>query len=409
MKKYTLILLLLLANCLFVFSKPNYLFKSKKDKIVVPFKLENNLIIIPVQINNSSTLNFILDTGLKNTIITELSYNDTLKIKDAEITYLQGLGSDDPVQVYESKNNMLSIDSAQIFNQSLFVIMENVFHMSERFGIPIHGIIGHFTLQNFISEIDYTRRRLTLNNRKNYKFPTSKRWHKFPIEIINEKPYINGKIVTEIGDTVNVKLLMDTGASQALWIDVRTDKKLTLPTNNIKANLGLGLNGQITGHMGRVPELLIGDLRFKKVISGFPDSASLGDYLSIDKRNGSIGSDIFRRFKIILDYEGGFVYLKKNSKYNSPFKYNSSGIEIGTPNVYQSVFMVYGVDEKSPAYEAGLKVGDELFSINGEFLHDKKLKDVNGIFDIKRSKVFNILVLRNGKLERISFKLNKIF
>ena len=51
------------------------------DKIVVHFKLENNLIIIPVQINNSSTLNFILDTGLKNTIITELNKIESIKEK----------------------------------------------------------------------------------------------------------------------------------------------------------------------------------------------------------------------------------------------------------------------------------------------------------------------------------------
>ncbi len=37
----------------------------------IPFQLHSNLIIVPVQINQSDTLYFILDTGVSNTIITD--------------------------------------------------------------------------------------------------------------------------------------------------------------------------------------------------------------------------------------------------------------------------------------------------------------------------------------------------
>lgn len=405
MRRIIILTILLLTPALVAF--PKGFFKSHKNKIVIPFKLENNLIIIQVGINNDNKLNFILDTGLKNTIITELSYNDTLQINEASATTLRGLGGDEPIKVYESKNNKLIVDGIAIYNQDLYVIMENVFHMSERFGMQIHGILGHYTFKNYISEIDYTNRKLTLYNRETYKYPTSKRWQKLPIEVINDKPYMFGKIINEAGDTVDVKLLIDTGASQALWIDERTSDKLSVPLNNIPANLGMGLNGQITGRVGRLPELLIGKFKFKGVVSGFPDPESLSDYLKIDNRHGSLGSDICRRFKFVIDYQGGFVYLKKNSRYREPFFYNASGIEIGTPDVSQSVFHIYGVDEKSEAYKAGLRVGDELFSINGEFLYGKKLKEVNAIFDIKNSKEFRLNVLRDGELKHVFFKLKK--
>src|SRR3978361_1032011 len=39
----------------------------------IPFQLHSNLIIVPVRINESDTLQFILDTGVSNTIITDPS------------------------------------------------------------------------------------------------------------------------------------------------------------------------------------------------------------------------------------------------------------------------------------------------------------------------------------------------
>ncbi len=57
------------------------------------FDLINNPIIIPVIINNSDTLHFILDTGINNTIISELSLGDSLSLKYARQIRMNGLGS----------------------------------------------------------------------------------------------------------------------------------------------------------------------------------------------------------------------------------------------------------------------------------------------------------------------------
>ena len=58
----------------FVFDNP------KKKSITFNFKSSNNLVIIPVAINNSDTLNFILDTGVRYPIITELPFVNKLNL-----------------------------------------------------------------------------------------------------------------------------------------------------------------------------------------------------------------------------------------------------------------------------------------------------------------------------------------
>ena len=66
----------------FLFDNP------KKKSITINFKLSNNLVIIPVAINNSDTLNFILDTGVKSPIITELPFVNKLNLN-----YLQPINA----------------------------------------------------------------------------------------------------------------------------------------------------------------------------------------------------------------------------------------------------------------------------------------------------------------------------
>jgi type II secretory pathway component GspD/PulD (secretin) len=58
-----------------------FLFDNPRDKsITIKFKSASNLIIIPVTINESDTLNFILDTGVKYPIITELPFVNKLNL-----------------------------------------------------------------------------------------------------------------------------------------------------------------------------------------------------------------------------------------------------------------------------------------------------------------------------------------
>ena len=45
----------------------------RNQHISLPFKLVHNLIIVPVTINGSDTLNFIVDTGVSNTMLTSFS------------------------------------------------------------------------------------------------------------------------------------------------------------------------------------------------------------------------------------------------------------------------------------------------------------------------------------------------
>ena len=46
------------------------------DKVTIPFEIYNNLIIIDVLFNRSLPLKFVLDTGVRTTVLTEKSLTE---------------------------------------------------------------------------------------------------------------------------------------------------------------------------------------------------------------------------------------------------------------------------------------------------------------------------------------------
>lgn len=66
------------------------LYKNKSSKI--RFQLINNIIVLPVELNGVQ-LSFVLDTGVSRPILFNLVNTNSLQIKNTEVSYLRGLGS----------------------------------------------------------------------------------------------------------------------------------------------------------------------------------------------------------------------------------------------------------------------------------------------------------------------------
>ena len=84
--------------------KNRFEFLDKRSKsITIDFKSASNLIIIPVIINESDTLNFILDTGVRFPIITELPFVDKLNLNYMRPVEISGLGEGESLTAYRSR------------------------------------------------------------------------------------------------------------------------------------------------------------------------------------------------------------------------------------------------------------------------------------------------------------------
>jgi len=387
----------------FVFENP------RKKSITIDFKTASNLIIIPVNINNSDTLNFILDTGVRFPIITELPYVNKLNLNYLQPVEIKGLGEGETLTAYRSVNNQIGIKGMVAYNQEIQMIISDNFQISHILGIPVHGLIGFNLFKDYVVNIDYGSNKITLTKPEKYRYRPNQKDVVMPIHFEQNKPYVRTSIMTDKNEEVPVKLLVDTGASDALWLSVNSDKRIGLPEHYIDTFLGRGLNGDLYGKKGRIGGIWVGPLILYEPIVAFPEGELIDQLITSNDRNGTLGAEILRRFHVTFDYPGKKLILRPTGDFKDGFNYNMSGIEVTNPMPGLPIFMITNVRKNSPAYFAGLTENDQIIEINNSNHKSLTLNDINLLFQSKEDKRINITVLRNGDELKTSFYLKKVF
>lgn len=384
-------------------------FVNPKNKIItIDFKTASNLIIIPVIINDSDTLNFILDTGVRFPIITELPFVNRLNLNYMQPVSVNGLGEGESLTAYRSANNTMKIQGLVSYNQEIHMVIDENFQISQILGLPVHGLIGFDLFKDFIVEIDYNANKLTLVRPKYYKERINNKDIVMPLHFEHNKPYVRTTIMTDKNESVPVKLLVDTGASDAIWLSTSSDERLSIPEKNIDSFLGRGLNGDLYGKKGRIGGIWVGPLVLYEPIVAYPE-ASLVDQIISDDRNGTLGAEILRRFYVTIDYPNSQIKLRPTNKVKDEFNYNMSGLDISNPFPGMPVFTIDKVRKDSPAFHAGLMEHDQIISVNKTNHRMLSLNDINLLLQSKEDRKISMTVLREGKEISANFSLQKIF
>ena len=405
----------------------------------VPFKLLSNLIVFPMEVNGKK-LNFILDSGVGNTILFNFNKQDSIPLHNLEKIKLQGLGTDAAMDAFLSKNNSFKIKQITGVNQSIYVLLDDTFDLSSKLGTTIHGIIGYELLKNFAVTINYHTKRIQFQTSESYVPKACKKCELFELEFNSLKPYINVgvQINTSTKKIIPVKLLIDSGGSDAMWLFENSAPGIVVPTNYFEDYLGEGLSGAIHGKRTVIEQLVLGKFKLKHPTVSFPDEGSIANARKFTDRNGSIGATVLKRFKVTFNYPKSEFILKKGSAFKSPFRYNMSGIELvysgkqlvkeqddtsfalsgdGTAGhqkiqidynyayTFKPTYKIYKVTVGSPAYKAGLQKDDVVIKINGKYTYNLKLDDITAYFYMKEGKRISMVVERNGRDYLYQFNL----
>jgi hypothetical protein len=405
-------------------------------KTVIPFKLINNLIFIPVNINGAD-LTFLLDTGVAETSIFSLE-NQELKLPNLEKMKFSGLGGAASIDGYRSDNNIARIGKDYVnYSLTLFIIVDQDFNISSHVGIPVNGIIGYHFFKNHPVVIDYSSKKITVYNDDNLFKKKIKNFEEFDISIDKYKPYLFADIEMT-NERKNSKLLIDLGNSDPIWLFPTLIKDFVYNRPNIDDYLGRGFNGDVYGKRSRIHNLYLGRFKFEKPLTAMPDEYSIQFVNLVENRKGSIGGDIMRRFTIAFDYNSKKLYLRKNRNYDDPFHFNMSGLDfkqdgmewtkdivsLPTKNkdnpssgievinnslqynfVLKPIFSIAGVRKDSPGAKAGLLKDDKLISINGKKTADMTLQKIMELMKSDEGKTINMLIERKNKQMELSFTL----
>lgn len=435
-------LVFLLAMCV-SYGQNDFVLTGGERSERLSFDFINNLIVLEIQVNEIP-LSFIVDTGVSKPILFNISPQDSLELKDPEEIYIRGLGGGAPLRAVHSKSNTFTIGNVVNRQQDFYMIRDATINFSQRIGYRVHGIIGFDLFKNFIVEVDYNSERIRFFDPQEYRYGNCRKCESLPLELEGTKAYVQAYIKQfSTVEEIPVKLLLDSGSCDALWLFENQEKEITGPVKFFDDLLGFGLSGKIHGKRARLQRFRLGDFELEQAKVSYPDSVSLQYIDAMSDRNGSLGAEILRRFDVVFDYPNQKLTLKKNADFKDPFHYNMSGIELqhngmrmvkalskdidrGMTSVAQRnsinvplqknyefelhpAIEIAEIRLDSPADRVGLQKGDVLLRVNRKDIQQYSLQEITQMMNAKPGKTVRMEVDRKGSSLKFAFELQKMF
>jgi hypothetical protein len=409
----------------------------------IRFELVNNLMVIPLEVNGAS-LNFILDTGVSKPILFNLADQDSIELRNVSKITIRGLGEGPPMEGLRSSGNTFRVDRMLNPGQELYVVLDKEMNFTPSLGFPVHGIIGYDLFRDFVVEINYNRKFLRFHNPDTYRHKPRKEEATFPLEVDQRKAFLQAFVVVEGRQEVPVKLLMDSGSSDALWLFPDPEKGLKVPEKHYEEYLGKGLSGIIYGKRTQIEQVRIGDFVLHDAKAAFPHMESFWQAADLGDRSGSAGGELLKRFNMVVNYPAGELPLSPNAYFDEPFQFNLAGIELehaGVRYIAQRIsdsggfvrndedtfgnvrimvgnqtrlslvpeIVVSAIRSGSPAEAVGLREGDVVLAVNGKPVHRYKLQEVLQMINDRKGKRVRLLIERYNRDLLFSFVLQELF
>ena len=366
-------------------------------KLLTSFKFEQltgGIIILHATLNDfPDTLNFILDTGsggISLDTLTALYYKLPLEPSDRTV---RGIGGIKNINYY--KNGTLHFPGLDVERLDFHINDYEI--LTEVYGLRIDGIIGFSFLRRYIVGIDYDKQLLSVYLPGKYEYPKKGTVLKPTFASI---PITNHYVQDERSYLLN--FYFDTGAGLCVLMSEQfMEDSVFISKRKKSVNTQVeGLIGKINMRLTTMKRMKIGPYKFSKVpIHVYSDSVNVLGYPSI---KGLLGSDLLRRFNIVLNYPERTIHLTPNSHIRDPFDYSYTGMSY---YFIEGKIIITEIQQGSPAEKAGLMPGDIIFGVESNFSNN--IGQYKLLLQNQGQKV-RILIFRNSVPQMFELKVGSI-
>jgi hypothetical protein len=369
------------------------------SKVDIPFDYINNFIIVELYLNGVYPYKLIFDTGAEHTILTRKDFMSAPGMTFERTFYLIGSDQTSIIPAHLVRGIRMDIPNRiSSRRQDILMLDEDLFLFKEFTGVEIDGILSATVFDDFVFRINYQRKVITLFEHTAYDRPSKRKSDQIELEMSRGKPYLfTSAVIRSEQPSIPLKLLVDSGASSSLILFTDTDARISPPPGAITGNIGMGLGGNLAGFIGRINRIEIGKYSQNQVISHYQeiDSIDFKDFLNC--RDGLLGNGIMSRFIVDFDYRNKLLTLQPTSKYQRPYQFDRSGLNIVSTGKRLQYFTVFYTLPNSPATDADIRTGDRILSVQRipvQFLNINTLLSM-----LRRSgdRTVRITIKRDGK------------
>ena len=142
-------------------AKTGFSLPDSLTEFTLRYTTVDNLIILPVRINDSISVNLILDTGCRNIILFGKRFVSLFDYKNGRSIQFSGMGSGNAVQGMVSLNNTISIGA--VFGNTLPIIVVSDKNVLKNYR-HVHGIIGYDIFTRFEVQLDPAKQLITFRS-----------------------------------------------------------------------------------------------------------------------------------------------------------------------------------------------------------------------------------------------------
>jgi len=326
------------------------------------FELIDDHIVFPVSVNASEPLNFVLDSGAAATVIFESPNTQKLPLVIGGELSVSGVGNGPNPVAHVVKDTDLHLGSVRVEGLSaVYLPLASVPFFDSLEEVYFDGVIGAPFFERFVVEIDYDQQLISFSEPGSGQTRIDHRstaWQELPLELQSGLPYLTTHIGTGPGQSIAVKLLIDTGYRGPVSLTPETHDEIDEPLNYF-SHLGQGLSGDVPHKVAMSEFLTIGDFELNRI----PVSYSISGGESDGGSNGLLGNKVLSRFNLVFDYPNERMFVTPNQQFAKPITADRSGLLI-RPHLMGAV--VKSIAKDTAGERSNLQVDDVITSIDGE-------------------------------------------
>jgi hypothetical protein len=374
----------------------------KQDGVArLPFEYLGRHVWLRASINGAPPADFLFDTGASITII-DSAYAAKMNLATEGKMEAMGAGSSGGASF--AKLQTLRVaggdgDGVEVADQRVGVLSVNNI-LAPYFWRDCAGVLGYTFISQFVNEIDYDGRVLTLHDPKSFEYHGA--GTKLPITLAGTVPVVKMKL----DRTLEGEFRLDVGSNSTVDIHGPFVRDHRLDQGHSKSVTvgGAGFGGQFSNTLVRMKRIDIGPYGWDDPLVSL--SGATSGALASEDYAGNIGNQILERFKCTFDYDHKAVYLEPGKRIHDPDRFSRAGVEFSK---VEGVIRATQVLDGSPAAKAGIQEGDEIVTIDGRPALGYDINAIEQLLsDSDVGRKIGVEVKRNGKTKKMTMKLREL-
>ena len=341
----------------------------------------------------STPFNFVLDTGSGGISLdsaTCAEFNIPTRQTDTTIAGIGGMRKVHYVFDKAIKFKGLTVDSLN-FHINDYEMLSAVY------GQKIDGIIGYSFFSKYIVKINYDSSIINVYSIGKIEYPLGSNTLK-PIFTSLPVQFVKLQDRRKVG----FNFYFDTGAGLCLLMSKKfaTDSSILKTRRKPVTTSAEGLLGSTPMQITIIKKLKLGRYTFKNVPTYIYDDVY--NVTSYPFTAGLIGSELFRRFNVIINYPAREINLMPNRYFGQSFDYSYTGLRM---YLIDNKILIQEIVPGSPADKSGLRVDDEVIAIKNNFTQN--IRSFRNELQEENSTI-RLIIRRNEELETVMLKTGSI-